>query len=194
MVAPVRNGSSFAGVPRTTLRHPLARFALVGLMSATAWLGAAAGRGPVAMSPQIPDAQTHILLGTWLTKSESEITIVPCETGLCGYISKIVVPAHIREKYGDDLVALEGHFTDALNKDPALRDRPIQGLQILTLVSQSAPNRLEGSIYNPENGETFEGFMEILDSDTVRLSGCVLFNLICMGEDWHRVAEETTSR
>ena len=135
----------------------------------------------------IPHVDTHILLGTWLTRSRSEITIEPCEVGLCGAISKIVVPDRIREKYGDDVIAQQKQFTDVLNKDPALRSRPILGLRILELVSQSAPDRLEGSIYNPENGETFEGFMEILDNDTVRLSGCVLFNLVCMGEDWQRV-------
>lgn len=128
-----------------------------------------------------------VIMGTWLTQSQSEITIEPCEQGFCGHISKIVIPQHIIDKYGSDVLAAQGNFTDELNKDPALRSRLIQGLQILVLDGQSAPDRYEGEIYNPENGETFNGFVEIQSSDNIRLSGCVLFNLICMGEDWTRV-------
>ncbi len=128
-----------------------------------------------------------VLTGTWLTQSESEITIEACEEGFCGHISKIVIPQHIIDKYGSDVIAAQGNFTDELNKDPALRSRLIQGLQILVLNGQSAPDRYEGQIYNPENGETFSGFVEIQGADNIRLSGCVLFNLICMGEDWTRV-------
>ena len=92
-----------------------------------------------------------VLMGTWLTQSESEITIEACEQGYCGHISKIVVPQHIVDKYGSDVIAAQGNFRDELNKDPALRSRLIQGLQILVLNGQSAPDRYEGQIYNPEN-------------------------------------------
>lgn len=128
-----------------------------------------------------------VITGTWLTQSKSHITIEACEEGFCGHISKIVIPQYIIDKYGSDVIAAQGNFTDVLNKDPSLRSRPIHGLQILILNGQSAPNRYEGQIYNPENGETFSGFVEIQGSDNIRLSGCVLFNLICMGEDWTRV-------
>ena len=127
------------------------------------------------------------ILGTWQTQSQSQITIEPCEMGYCGFITKIVIPEHIRVKYGEDLASIQGEMLDYLNKDATLRGRPIQGLKILTIVSQSAPNRLEGIIYNPEDGETYEGYLEIKDNNNIRLSGCVLFNLICLGEDWVRV-------
>ncbi len=128
------------------------------------------------------------VLGTWLTQSNSEITIEMCDLGYCGFISKIVIPQHLIDKYGEDAVAAQGDFTDVLNKDPTLRSRPIQNLQILVLHTQTAADRIDGKIYNPENGETYEGFLEVTDSNNIRLSGCVLFNLICMGEDWTRVA------
>ncbi len=133
------------------------------------------------------------VVGTWTTLSQSQITITPCETGYCGYITKIVVPDRIREKYGDNLDALQGNYVDTLNKDPSLRQRPIQGLQILSLEAEFSQGRLNGTVYNPEDGETYEGFLEMLDFDNVRLSGCVLFNLICMGENWTRTPIELVS-
>src|SRR5690606_9641239 len=78
-------------------------------------------------------AAEALIEGTWLTATKSEMTIAPCAEGYCGYISKIVVPDHIRTRYGADLEAIGTNFTDYNNKDPALRGRPIQGLNILTL-------------------------------------------------------------
>jgi len=127
------------------------------------------------------------IVGIWKTQSSSEITIMPCDVGYCGYITKVVVPQFILRKYGADVERMRGNIVDGLNKDPGLRSRPIQGLQILSLYSQAAPNRLGGQIYNPEDGKTYEGFLEIVGSDKLRLSGCVLFNLFCRGENWTRV-------
>jgi len=134
------------------------------------------------------------VVGTWFTKSQSEVTIEPCEEGYCGVLTKIVVPQFLRDRYGEDLRAMEGNYFDALNKDPALRRRPVLGLQILVLHTRSGENRLEGTIYNPEDGETYNGFMELIDENSIRLSGCILFNLICMGEDWVRVTAPSASR
>ncbi len=142
-------------------------------------------------------AETNIyapaLIGTWYTKSQSEVTIEPCEEGYCGFLTKIVVPQFMKDRYGEDLRAMEGNYFDALNKDPALRQRQVLGLQILTLHTL-AGDRIEGTIYNPEDGETYNGFMELVDDDNIRLSGCVLFNLFCMGEDWIRTTQASASR
>ncbi len=134
------------------------------------------------------------IVGTWYTKSQSQVTIEPCEAGYCGTLTKIVIPQFLKDKYGDDIEAMEGNYIDALNKDPALRSRPVLGLQILVLNARVGENRLEGTIYNPEDGETYNGFMEIIDENNIRLSGCILFNLICLGEDWTRVEPITAAR
>ena len=67
-----------------------------------------------------------------------------------------------------------------------MRGRPVLGLQILSLEAEFSRGKMKGVIYNPEDGETYEGFLEMLDNNNIRLSGCVLFNLFCMGEDWVR--------
>ncbi len=133
------------------------------------------------------------VVGTWYTKSQSQVTIKPCDQGYCGVLTDVIIPQFLIDKYGDNVAAMEGNYIDALNKDPALRGRQVLGLQILVLNSNTAQNRLEGTIYNPEDGETYNGFMELIDDDNIRLSGCILFNLICLGEDWVRVTPSTAS-
>lgn len=129
-----------------------------------------------------------IIEGTWATQLESEITINACEQGFCGRLSKIVVPQKYIDQYGDELKELSpDQYFDANNKDPALRERPIQDLQILTLRPSDNPFRFDGEIYNPEDGETYQGYVEVLGADTIRLSGCVLYGIVCQGQDWQRV-------
>lgn len=131
-------------------------------------------------------APAAIIEGVWLTDTKSEMTIARCVEGYCGYISKIVVPDHIVAKYGDDLKAIGDNFTDYNNKDPGLRQRPIQGLQILTLRPGNNPWFFEGEIYNPEDGNVYSGSVEVLGADSLRLKGCVLY-VLCQEQEWTRV-------
>ena len=80
-------------------------------------------------------------------------------------------------------------FTDANNKDPALRGRPIQGMQILALRQTQNPFYYEGEIYNPEDGNIYSGSVEVLNADLIRLRGCVLY-VLCQEQDWSRVLTE----
>jgi len=134
------------------------------------------------------------IVGSWFTKSQSIVTIEPCNEGYCGVLTKVVIPQFLKDKYGTDIRAMEGNYIDALNKDPALRQRQVLGLKILVLRDRSDKNRIDGTIYNPEDGETYNGFMEVIDANNIRLSGCILFNLICMGEDWVRVSSASAPR
>lgn len=127
------------------------------------------------------------LEGVWLTPQKSEMTINACVEGFCGYISKIVITEAIRQKYGPEVDAV-AVFTDYNNKDPALKDRPIQGLQILTLVpTRGKPGEYEGEIYNPEDGETYAGFLTVTGPDTMTLKGCA-YMMLCAEQKWTRVA------
>src|SRR5689334_12597525 len=88
--------------------------------------------------------------GTWLTPDQAEMTIEECEQGLCGTLSKIVITqAHVQQ-YGVDASAIDiESITDVMNKDPAMRERPMLGLQILTLKATDNPWHFTGDIYNP---------------------------------------------
>lgn len=135
-------------------------------------------------------AQSGALIeGVWLTDAQSEMTIAACAEGYCGYISKIVVPDEIAAKYGEELDAIGDNFTDLNNKDPQLRDRPIQGLQILTLRGGNNPWYFDGEIYNPQDGNVYSGSVEVLGPDSLRLKGCVVY-VLCQEQMWTRVAED----
>lgn len=126
-----------------------------------------------------------IVEGTWLTPQQSEMTISSCVEGFCGHISKIVITDEIRAKYGG-VVDTAVVFTDYNNKDPALKDRPIEGLKILTLRQGADPWHYEGEIYNPEDGNTYAGYIEVTGPDTLKLKGCALI-VICVEQEWTRV-------
>jgi uncharacterized protein (DUF2147 family) len=125
--------------------------------------------------------------GVWRTKLASEVTIRPCAEGYCGYLSKIVVPKDSL-KPGESVENLKPKdFVDARNKDPQLRKRTLLGLKILTLNEPGKGQDVyEGQIYNPEDGNTYAGNVEIVSKDVLRLTGCVLV-ILCRGEDWVRV-------
>jgi uncharacterized protein (DUF2147 family) len=130
--------------------------------------------------------------GTWRTQLQSEITIAPCAEGYCGALSKIVVPSEGLS--ADEIAAAAAMpveaYTDHRNKDASLRSRPMLGLQILTLRPSTKPGIYDGDIYNPQDGNTYSGYVEMVTMDLMRLNGCVLYNIICRGEDWVRVIPE----
>jgi uncharacterized protein (DUF2147 family) len=142
-------------------------------------LGAGAGLSAV------PSLAQSAIEGVWLTPQQSEMTVNACVEGFCGYISKIVITEEIRAKYGPavDTVTV---YTDYNNENPALKDRPIQGLKILTL-RQTDASHFEGEIYNPEDGKTYDGFIELTGIDTLVLKGCAM-RVFCAEQVWQRVA------
>lgn len=156
------------------------------MKSLTRVAGVAALAGAMQLATVAQAVPGALVEGVWQTAEKSELTIAPCEGGYCGYISKIVVPDHIVAAYGAEVLALEDAFTDQNNKDPALRDRPIEGLQILTLRPAADPWRFEGEIYNPQDGNIYAGSVDVLGPDSLRLKGCVLY-VLCQEQEWQRV-------
>jgi len=149
------------------------------------WLGAAGwafGQIEVAPSP---------VEGVWRAQLLSEITIESCELGFCGYLSRIVVPEDILSAEDAEAAAAMSpeQFFDQRNEDPALRNRPMLGLHMLTLRPGERPTVFDGEVYNPQDGKTYSGYVELLGPDALRLNGCVLYNVICRGEDWVRVPQ-----
>jgi uncharacterized protein (DUF2147 family) len=135
--------------------------------------------------------------GVWRTQLLSEVTIAACPDGFCGTLSHIVVPEGMLSGAEAEAAAAMApeDFFDHRNEDPALRNRPMMGLQILALRQGKEPHVFDGEIYNPEDGKTYTGYIEMIGPDTLRLNGCVLFNVVCRGEEWTRVpAEELQTR
>jgi uncharacterized protein (DUF2147 family) len=128
--------------------------------------------------------------GTWVTPDQAEMTIAPCEEGLlCGTLSKIVITEQHVQQYGAAASNIKvEELTDVFNEDPALKSRPMLGLQILTLRATDNPWHFEGEIYNPQDGKTYTGSMEVQGADTVVLKGCA-FYVLCQEQTWTRADE-----
>lgn len=133
-----------------------------------------------------------LIEGTWVTPDQAEMTIAPCPEGLCGTLSKIVITQDHVNQYGVDASSIRiEDLTDALNEDPALRDRPMLGLQILTLRATDNPWQFTGEIYNPQDGKTYTGEMKVMGADSVALKGCALY-ILCQEQTWVRAPLEAT--
>jgi uncharacterized protein (DUF2147 family) len=117
--------------------------------------------------------------GTWLNEDKDGIVqITPCGGGLCGKV--IWIRDAIDKATGRPPV-------DGKNADPALRTRPIMGLQVLSdLKPSSTPNRWEGRVYSLDDGKSFNARVTMLGANQIKVEGCVL--MVCRGETWTRQA------
>lgn len=76
------------------------------------------------------------------------------------------------EKYCGRVVAAKDlPIVDEKNPDPALRDRPIIGLDLLNGFSYKGKKWSGGQIYDPETGVTYVGQMSLKDPNTLKLRG-----------------------
>ncbi len=116
--------------------------------------------------------------GVWLNgRQDAHVKLYPCDDGeLCGEI------VWLKRALGDDGKPRR----DVHNDDESLRDRPLLGIQVLwDLEDQGDGEWDDGDIYNARDGETYSGEVEVIDANTVEVSGCVFF--ICKTETWTRV-------
>jgi uncharacterized protein (DUF2147 family) len=113
------------------------------------------------------------VLGDWVIQDKSAIiTIAPCGRSVCGRIAKALIH---KPNYPQ---------TDIHNPDPALRGKPLIGLQIISgFVPQ--PDRWEqGRIYDPESGKTYKSLLRLNPDGSLKVSGCILF--FCQSQRWTR--------
>ncbi|MBX3503226.1 MAG: DUF2147 domain-containing protein [Alphaproteobacteria bacterium] len=113
-------------------------------------------------------------MGDWLTAGASAVVrIAPCpsdEGTLCGRITWLWDPST---------------SADTRNADPALRSRPLVGLEMLQGFRPARPGEWTGgSIYNPEDGNSYSASLKLRDATTLDVRGCVLF--ICRSQVWRR--------
>lgn len=123
--------------------------------------------------PGVASAQP-VPTGDWLTSGAAAVVrIAPCAAGgdaLCGRITWLWNPTPDR---------------DERNGDPALRSRPLVGLEMLAGFRPDASGGWAGGrIYNPEDGNTYSASFRLRDATTLDVRGCVMF--ICRSQVWRR--------
>jgi uncharacterized protein (DUF2147 family) len=118
-------------------------------------------------------------VGTWSTEGgKSHVEIVPCGSQLCGRVVWLKEP----------LDEAGSPKTDRSNPEAGLRTRPILGLPLLSGFVPAGDGRwADGSIYNPEDGGTYNCTLTVLDADTLRVRGYVGLPLFGKTQVWNRV-------
>lgn len=117
--------------------------------------------------------------GVWLTKEgKSKVKIFDCGGKLCGTIVWLAEPLN-------DQGAAK---VDQMNPDAGLRERPIVGLPLLDgFVAGDEENYwVDGTIYNPEDGETYSCTMRLQEDGTLKVHGYVGLPLFGKSQIWTR--------
>ena len=143
------------------------RIGICGALAAALVVGGFAG-GALAADP----------FGIWLNaRKDAHVKLYPCNKDeLCGEIVWLKRP---NDKDGKPR-------RDVKNEDESLRKRPMLGLQVLwDMEDQGGGEWEDGEIYNARDGETYDGEVEVIDANTVEVSGCIWF--VCKTETWTRV-------
>lgn len=131
-------------------------------------------------SPSAAHAEeANPILGRWATSGFGSIVeIEVCEEAgetYCGTIR------WLWEDKGKDGRARR----DEKNPDPALRDRPLVGVELLRDLREEEPGVFTGGkVYNPDDGRTYSGSVR-LEGEALILKGCAL-GLFCQSQTWRR--------
>ncbi len=135
-----------------------------------------AGGAMLALATQ-PVRAEKAPLGRWLTAGgKSQVEIAPCGDRLGGRI------VWLKEPLDEDGKPKR----DVKNKDESLRQRPILGLPLLQGFKRLEDGSWgEGSIYNPEDGDTYRSQMRLVGDDELQVEGCVF--IFCKAQTWKKV-------
>ena len=115
-------------------------------------------------------------LGVWQTQNgDGHVHIQPCGADrLCGTL--VWVDANQTQ-----------NLNDINNPNPAFRERSLIGIQILSNLPLTNSDGDVGTIYNPHSGKSFDATISLMNSDTLRVRGCL--GPVCVNRTWHRVLQ-----
>jgi uncharacterized protein (DUF2147 family) len=135
--------------------------------------------------PALADDSADAILGDWhTTGNKSVVKIIKRDGHYFGQIVSLGKP----NWPVDDKLGMGGKpRNDRKNPDPALRDRPIVGLEIVSGFSYAGKNRwADGKVYDPESGKTYSGKMTLLPDNHLELRGFIGISLIGRSVTWTR--------
>ena len=101
------------------------------------------------------------------------IEIAACGASICGRLVE------------SDGLRTNPQLRDTHNRDAAQNGRPLKGLLMLQGFTADEKGWVNGIIYNPDDGGTYKGTITIVDADTLKLRGCIVWPL-CKTQTWKR--------
>jgi uncharacterized protein (DUF2147 family) len=118
--------------------------------------------GLVLLASASPSFAATSVSGRWYTEEKDSIVqIGQCGPVVCGKVAKVLRAA-----------PNGGKPVDANNPDPALRNRPIEGIILLSGFKDSG-DEWEGQIYDPRAGKTYRSTLKKQPDGTLRVKGCL---------------------
>ncbi|PZO91272.1 MAG: DUF2147 domain-containing protein [Sphingomonas sanxanigenens] len=131
----------------------------------------AAGLAGLALATPVAAADVG---GRWLTPTGATIETYSCGNALCG---RIVTSEGLRKN---------PDMRDTKNSNASLRSRPVKGLVMLSGFTGGPSKWSGGQVYNPQDGRTYSGSVELTAPDKLKLTGCALA-IFCKSQEWKRV-------
>jgi uncharacterized protein (DUF2147 family) len=111
--------------------------------------------------------------GLWLTDDgKALVRIATCGAQMCGRIARVL-------DTGPNVPR-----TDVNNPDPAQRNRPILGLQVLWGFRGGPTQWTGGRAYDPKSGSSYRSSLRLNSDGSLRVTGCVL--VLCRSKRWTR--------
>lgn len=129
----------------------------------------------LGVAPQAASAQSSGITGNWTTQDgRAIVTIANCGSAICGRLSRILAPTP------------DGPPVDENNPNPRLRNRPVQGITVVSGFDQRQGNVWRGGeVYDPESGRSYSARMT-LNGNRLDVTGCVAWGALCRTETWTR--------
>ncbi|KAB0663788.1 DUF2147 domain-containing protein [Oryzomonas japonica] len=116
------------------------------------------------------------ILGTWKTDGgDSLLEFFKCGDKICGKIVWLKAPSYIDRKDGP----VGTIKVDRKNPNPALRTRPVLGLEVMKGLTPKGANRWgNGACYDPETGKSYKCKMYLKSPKRMELRGYIGISLI----------------
>jgi len=116
------------------------------------------------------------ILGSWKTDGgDSKLELFKCGEKICGKIVWLKVPKYIDSNDGP----LGKTKVDRKCPNPALRNRPILGLQVMKGLTATGVSTWEnGTCYDPETGKSYKCKMRLSAPNQLELRGFIGISLI----------------
>lgn len=128
---------------------------------------------PAAASAAL--AESHAT-GVWrMANGKVTVQLAPCGSNLCGTVIGLKKPL---DKQGKPKL-------DKENPNASLRGRPVIGLTILSNLKPAGDGRWNGTIYNPDDGNTYKSKLRLQNANMMKVEGCV--SVFCKSMKFIRV-------
>ena len=116
------------------------------------------------------------ILGQWNTEGgDSRLELFKCGEKICGKIVWLKVPKYIDRNDGP----VGKIKVDRKNPDPAQRNRPILGLQVMKgFTAKGGKKWVNGTSYNPETGKSYKSKMKLAAPGRLELRGYIGVSLV----------------